>query len=112
MTGYTLELEDLYAYAGKLIAQKSVVGEIDGLVGQADVGDESWGVVGLFVKQSYTDMLRDLQDLLKEMQDGLQSGADKFTGAAASYAAREDEVKQLLDKLLVRIDNAAPPTVP
>jgi hypothetical protein len=110
-TGYTLDPEDLRAYAGKLTAKKSVVGEIDGLVGQADVGDESWGLVGLFVKQKYTDMLGDLTDLLKDMQDGLQSGADKFTGAAAGYDAKEDEAKQLLDGLLVRIDNTAPPVV-
>jgi hypothetical protein len=62
-------------------------------------------VVGLFVKDDYTRMLGDLNDLFQALQDGLQSGADKFNGAAQDYDAQEEAVKQLLNGLQVELDN-------
>jgi len=50
-------------------------------------------------------MLGDLNDLFQALQDGLQSGADKFNGAAQDYDAQEEAVKQLLNGLQVELDN-------
>ncbi|MBY8852622.1 ESX-1 secretion-associated protein [Saccharothrix sp. MB29] len=69
--------------------------------GRAELDD----VVGLFVKDNYTQMLNDLNELFTAMQEGLQSGADKFTGAAQDYADQEEAVKQLLNGLQIELDN-------
>ncbi|TQJ03215.1 ESX-1 secretion-associated protein [Amycolatopsis cihanbeyliensis] len=103
--GFTVNEDELRTYAGKLADQKGTAGDIAGLVDTADVGDESWGVVGIFVKGKYTEMLGDLKDLCTDLQNGLQSGSDKFTQAADGYRQHEDAVVQLLDGLKVQIDN-------
>ncbi|GAA5153422.1 MULTISPECIES: ESX-1 secretion-associated protein [Amycolatopsis] len=103
--GFDVNADELRQYAGKLDAQHGTAGEIAGLVGKADVGDKSWGVVGLFVKNQYTQMLGDLNDLFGDLQEGLQSGAEKFRGAAEGYQAQEDAVKKLLDGLKIEIEN-------
>lgn len=105
MSGFHVSEEELRAYSGKLTGQKGTASDIAGLVDTADVGDKSWGVVGLFVMDNYTQLLGDLKDLFTGMQDGLQSGSDKFTKAAEGYQQHEDAVKALLDGLKVQIDN-------
>lgn len=95
--GFTVNLGGIDTYAGKLSGDKALVSEVGGLVSQSDVGDESWGIVGLFVKSTYTDMLGELNDLLGDMSDGLQGGADKMTDTAADYRAVEDEAARIFD---------------
>ncbi|MFD0201262.1 MULTISPECIES: type VII secretion target [Saccharothrix] len=102
--GFDVNPGELRAFAGKLDGHRGTAADIAGLVAKADVGDKSWGVVGLFVKDDYTRMLGDLNDLFQALQDGLQSGADKFNGAAQDYAAQEEAVKQLLNGLQVQLD--------
>ncbi|MFJ6670595.1 ESX-1 secretion-associated protein [Actinosynnema sp. NPDC091369] len=103
--GFDVNPEELRTFAGKLDGHRATAAGIAGLVAKADVGDKSWGVVGLFVKDDYTRMLGDLNDLFQALQDGLRSGADKFTGAAQDYDAQEEAVKQLLNGLQVELDN-------
>lgn len=105
MTGFDVNSEELRQYAGKLDAQHSTAGQIAGLVDQADVTDKSWGVVGLFVKDNYTQMLADLKDLFADLQEGLQSGSGKFRSAADGYRDQEDAVKKLLDGMKIEIEN-------
>ena len=81
-SGFEVNVGGVRDYSGALSEDKALVSEIDGLVSQADVGNESWGIVGLFVHSKYTDMLGDLHDLLNDMCEGLQSGADKMTATA------------------------------
>jgi hypothetical protein len=64
-------------------------------VGPSDVGDESWGIVGLFVKSTYTGMLGDLNDLLGDMKNGLQVGAEKMTACAADYRSIEEQAAKI-----------------
>ncbi|WP_020669236.1 hypothetical protein [Amycolatopsis nigrescens] len=106
MGGFDVNAEELRKYSGQLGEQKGTAGQIAGLVDKADVGDKSWGVVGLFVKQDYTSMLGDLKDMFTSLQEGLQSGSDKFKDAATGYEQHEDGVKQLLNGL--QIDIKAP----
>jgi hypothetical protein len=82
---FNVDLKGIDTYSDTLTGDKDLVSEVSGLVGQSDVGDESWGVVGIFVKSKYTEMLGDLNDLLTDMSDGLQAGAEKMTACAMEY---------------------------
>lgn len=103
-TGYTVEPADLREYSNKLAGGTAKANEIKGLVADADVGDQSWGIVGLFVKDTYTQLLGDLNSLLEQMGQGYQSGADKFRASADNYERYEDEVERLLGDIHVALD--------
>jgi hypothetical protein len=93
--GFNVDPGGLDGYSGKLSGDKNLVSEVSGLVAQSDVGDQSWGVVGIFVKSSYTGMLGDLNSLLGEMSDGLASGAQKMTECAEAYREVEQAVAKI-----------------
>ncbi|MFI6101981.1 WXG100 family type VII secretion target [Lentzea sp. NPDC051213] len=99
--GFSVNPEELKDFAGKLDGHRSSASRIAELVAMADVGDKSWGLVGLFVKEQYTQMLGDLKDTMQAMQDGLQSGSDKFRDTAEGYAQQEEALKQILDGIQV-----------
>ncbi|ANZ36756.1 hypothetical protein BBK82_12440 [Lentzea guizhouensis] len=101
MSGFDVNPEELRQFASKLDGHRSSAVRIGELVGKADVGDKSWGVVGIFVKDQYTQLLGDLKDTLDAMQEGLQSGSDKFRDTADGYAQQEEALKQLLDGIQV-----------
>jgi hypothetical protein len=111
MNGFSVSEEELRAYAGKLSGETATVDEVKGLVSTADVGDQSWGIVGLFVKDEYSQLLGDLNDLLVDMRNGYQSGADKFNRAAEGYQAAEDRIQQLLNGFKVKIEDVGAPQV-
>jgi arginine decarboxylase-like protein len=90
--GFNVSVAGVRDYSGALAQDKDLVSEVDGLVSQADVGNESWGIVGLFVHGKYTEMLGDLHSLLGDMSDGLQSGSDKMTETADLYQSIEDNI--------------------
>jgi arginine decarboxylase-like protein len=104
--GFEVNVGGVRDYSGALADDKALVSEVDGLVSQADVGDESWGIVGLFVHGKYTDMLTDLHDLLGEMSDGLQSGADKMTATADVYQTVEDAIAKAFTDVLEELEAA------
>jgi hypothetical protein len=104
MSGFEVEPEELRQFASKLDGHHGRAGEIAGLVAKADVGDKSWGVVGLMTKGEYTQRLADLKDLFADMQAGLQSGAAKFRGTADGYADQEAALKKIFDGIQVEID--------
>jgi hypothetical protein len=110
MTGFHVEVEDLRTYSRSLADNKSAVSRVSGLVDDADVGDKSWGIVGIFVKQHYTEMLGDLQDLLRDMADGLQTASDKFARAADVYQQTEDDHTETWHDLTARVNGAATTT--
>ncbi|GAB3707674.1 hypothetical protein GCM10027598_11180 [Amycolatopsis oliviviridis] len=98
--GHEVVIEALRTYSGKLGQDVQIPNEVGRLVQQSDVGDESWGVVGLFVKNEYTEMLTDLQDLVIEMGAGLTAASEKLGNAATIYEQNEhDNVKALNDIL-------------
>ncbi|KAA9162929.1 ESX-1 secretion-associated protein [Amycolatopsis acidicola] len=111
-TGHAVVVAALREYSGKLDGDVAVPKEVSGLVDQSDVGDKSWGVVGLFVKEKYTDMLGDLKDLLTEMGAGLQAASQKFGSAANAYEQHEDDSKQLLGEILNVLQAPAPNRTP
>jgi len=97
MDGFQVNADGLDTYSGTLAGDKALAAEVNGLVDQSDVGDESWGVVGWFVKSTYTGMLGDLKDLLKDMETGLQSGADKMTDCAKDYRDFEASIAKIFN---------------
>ena len=101
MSGFSVNPEELRQYADKLQGHRGFAGEVTGLVDKSDVGDKSWGVVGIFVKQQYTEMLGDLKDTLTAMTEGLDSGVEKFRDTAKGYADQEEALKKILDGIQV-----------
>ncbi|MET9230957.1 type VII secretion target [Lentzea sp. NPDC003310] len=95
MSGFEVDAEELRTFAGKLDGHKSTAGQIAGLVDKADVGQKSWGIVGLFVKDEYDQMLGDLKELMTELQNGLHSAGEKFRGTAQGYQDQEDALKAI-----------------
>jgi hypothetical protein len=92
MGDFNVNLGGLDTYSGTMAGDKALVSEVSGLVAQSDVGDQSWGIVGIFVKSKYTEMLGDLNSLLTDMSDGLQAGADKMTETAKAYRDIEEAI--------------------
>lgn len=103
MSGFDVNADELDTYAGKLGGQRETAGQIGSLVDKADVGDESWGIVGIFVLNSYKEMLGDLKDLFTSLDEGFASGEDKFKNAAKGYREQERAVKELLDKFDIEL---------
>lgn len=101
MSGFSVNPEELRDYANKLYGHRAFAGQISGLVDKSDVGDKSWGVVGLFVKQQYTETLKDLEDTLTAMTDGLDSAVEKFRDTAKGYDDQEEALKKILDGIQV-----------
>lgn len=104
MTGFVVDDEDLRRYADKLSNQRERATAIGGLVDTVDVGDQSWGVVGLFVKNEYSEMLADLKVLFGQLDQGLQSGAEKFKQAAEGYRRNEEGIRDLLNGIALQFD--------
>lgn len=101
MSGFSVNPEELLEYADKLQGHLGFAGQVAGLADKSDVGDKSWGVVGIFVKQQYTEMLGDFKDTLTAMTEGLDSGAEKFRDTAKGYADQEAALKVLLNGIQV-----------
>ncbi|MEV6442084.1 hypothetical protein [Amycolatopsis sp. NPDC051716] len=102
--GYRVEVDALHKYAGELGKYREQGTKITEKVAQADVGDKSWGVVGLFTKSGYDDTLRELQALLASISDGLASAQAKLTDAANVYQGVEDDHKTSFGQVETLLD--------
>ncbi|OQO91054.1 hypothetical protein B1813_16305 [Saccharomonospora piscinae] len=107
MSGFNVNPDALEAYSEKLAGDKAAVTDVSGLVREADVGDESWGIVGLFVKQSYSEMLGDLTSLMSDMENGLQSASDKFRAAAGRYRSTDEAHQRVLRDIARELHSTA-----
>ncbi len=110
--GHAVVISALRTYSGKLAEDVQVPHEISQLVGQSDVGHESWGLVGLFVKDKYSGMLADLQDMLIEMSAGLSAASEKLAGAATAYEQNENDAKKALTDILTLLEKPAASRTP
>lgn len=104
--GFNVSVPGVRTYSGALAKDKDLVAEVKGLVSQSDVGNESWGIVGIFVHGKYTEMLGDLNSLLDDMSEGLQSGSDKMTETADMYQSIEDNIAKVFNDVLSRLESA------
>ncbi|EID53872.1 type VII secretion target [Saccharomonospora xinjiangensis] len=102
--GFSVQVEALRGYRDALDDFGSQAETFESLVERADVGDESWGLVGLATKSSYTEALGQLNDLLARMRDGLTVLGEKFSTAAELYASNDDNGAIQLGGYEVEID--------
>ncbi|MEA5362026.1 hypothetical protein VA596_21000 [Amycolatopsis sp., V23-08] len=102
--GYQVRVDALHEYVGRLGDYKDQGAAIADKVAQSDVGDKSWGVVGVFTKGGYDDTLRELRELLKSIADGLTSAQEKFTDAANVYQGVEDDHTAFFGQVEVLLD--------
>ncbi|MFJ7210444.1 ESX-1 secretion-associated protein [Amycolatopsis sp. NPDC098790] len=107
--GYRVEVDALRKYAGDLGKYRDQGTKFTEKVGQSDVGDKSWGVVGLFTKHGYDETLHELRDLLASMAEGLTSAQAKFTDAANVYQGTEDDHKAFFGQVEVLLDGPKKP---
>lgn len=89
--GTNVDLTALSNYATQLGYYSSEADKFGGLVDQADVTNEAWGLVGVWAKQSYTDRLTELRSLLAEMKQGVGDLTTKVTDSVAVYQGNEDD---------------------
>ena len=102
--GYRVRVDALHKYVADLEKYREQGAKITEKVAQADVGDKSWGVVGLFTKGGYDDTLRELHSLLASIADGLASAQAKLTDAANVYQGVEDDHKTFFGQVETLLD--------
>ncbi|MYW94714.1 hypothetical protein G3I59_30000 [Amycolatopsis rubida] len=98
----TTTLQD---YGTGLGHYKDEAGKFGTLISTADVGDKSWGLIGLVAKQMYTSKLGDLRQLLEAMKAGTDALTEKMGKASEIYAGQEKEVVDALEKIGKAIDS-------
>lgn len=106
--GYGVDIPALQNYAKNLDYYNGEADKFGGLVDQADVTNESWGLIGLAVKQTYTDKLADLRDLLQQMKEGVDALTEKLGTAAAIYQGNEDDAAMTFGKHEAEVDGPRP----
>lgn len=89
--GIHVDVPALTAYARQLGFYETEADKFVGLVDQADVTNEAWGVMGAKAKQSYTDRLAELRSLVADMKQGVESLTAKITETATIYAGNEED---------------------
>ena len=102
--GHKVNTQALTTYASALGHYKDEAGKFGDLVGQADVTDKSWGLIGLAVKQTYTSKLGDLRELLELLKTGVDAYSGKLNQAAEIYDGHEKDVTMVLGKYKAEID--------
>lgn len=102
--GYTVNVPALRTYSKNLGFYEEEADAFGRLVDQADVTNESWGLIGLAVKGQYTDKLQELRDLLDTMKQGVQTFSDKINTAATIYQGAEDDATMNFGKHEAHID--------
>jgi hypothetical protein len=88
--GAEADISAISAYAGQLGYYEQEADKFGNLVDAADVSNESWGIVGIFAKQGYTDRLTELRSLLDDMKNGVDSLITKVNQSAQMYQGLED----------------------
>ncbi|MBB3049167.1 hypothetical protein FHS23_000162 [Prauserella isguenensis] len=111
MTGFNVEIEALEGYGDNLKSFKEQASTFDELTGRADVGDESWGVVGIMTKGKYDEALAELKNLLDALKTGLDTTSEKISTAAKAYRANDDQHVVTLGKYQGSIDTTDEPRV-
>ncbi|GAA1244049.1 hypothetical protein GCM10009676_32200 [Prauserella halophila] len=111
MTGFNVEIEALEGYGDNLKSFKEQATTFDELTGRADVGDESWGVVGIMTKGKYDEALAELKNLISSLKTGLDTTSDKISTAAKAYRGNDDQHVVTLGQYEGQIDTTDEPRV-
>jgi len=90
--GIGVEVGELKQFVKTLDFYQSEAKKFEGLVEEANgISDESWGVIGLFVKGKYTSKLQILRELVDDLQEAFQGLGDKIAEAAKVYESTEQD---------------------
>ncbi|MDT8915287.1 hypothetical protein [Amycolatopsis sp. PS_44_ISF1] len=107
--GIQTNIDAITEYTRQLPYYEQEAGKFGARIDDADVGDQAWGVVGVFAKQGYTDHLADLRSLLEEMKTGVDALTGKLATAARMYQGAEDAGKITFGRYEAEIDGAGSP---
>lgn len=88
--GIQANIDAISGYARQLPFYEQEADKFGALIDAADVTNESWGVIGIFAKQGYTERLTELRSLLADMKDGVDALGTKLNQSAETYQGVED----------------------
>lgn len=111
MTGFNVEIEALEGYGDNLQSFKEQATTFDELTGRADVGDASWGVVGIMTKGKYDEALAELKGLIDALKTGLDTTSEKVSTAAQAYRDNDQQHVVTLGDYQGEIDTTDAPRV-
>lgn len=78
-------------------------------IGQADVGDASWGVVGLFAKDKYTDTIENLHEFVRSAEGFANGLEERMRAAGVAYDEMDGTTVQQMAALTKRVGSSSAP---
>lgn len=102
--GFAVDVAALRNYRSDLSRYEEQTARLSGQVAEADVTNESWGVVGLFVLEQYNETLGKLREHLAQMAGFLGAVGERVHETANSYQRDELETERRLAALVRRLD--------
>lgn len=105
---YQVHIGELRQYVNDLVDYQEQVNRFGELIKDNDVGDESWGIVGLFTKEKYTRLLGELSGYVRDAEKFLHRLDERVDAAADLYDALDAKAKSDLDALNRRVDLITP----
>lgn len=113
MTGwFDVDPRALRTYADDLGRYAGQAKQFSDQVAQADVGDASWGIVGLFTKEKYDETIGNLQEFLRSAE-GYAIGLDERMRAAGdTYDELDGAARASLDELSKLLGRTPASTAP
>ena len=97
--GFIVEPEALERFSNDMPSYAQQATKFQDLVSRADVGNESWGLVGLYTKQGYDELLSKLQQLLGQLKQGCENAGQKFQSAAETYQRIDEQAARDLSSI-------------
>lgn len=109
--GFRVDLPKLKGYAGTLQQDVHVVEDAQRLAHQADqdVGQQAWGIPGIFLQGDYTTMANELNGLLDDMHRGIQDAARKIGEIASEYEHHDGHGAQAFQDVMSTLDEVQKP---
>lgn len=97
-----LYADTMSRYAG----QTKAFGEA---ISQADVGDASWGVVGLFAKDKYTETIENLHEFVRSAEGFAHGLEERMRRAGVAYDEMDGTTVQQMAALTKRVGSSSAP---
>ncbi|MHA6801344.1 hypothetical protein [Bounagaea algeriensis] len=70
---------------------------------RAEVSDSAWGMIGMFVKSDYDDLLQQFSEHLGEVKEGIEKAGDTFQEIAQDYdetdRSHQQSIQTIMDKI-------------
>lgn len=107
--GFDVDVPSLRALVDDLGNYEGQTGRVREVIGQASqvVGDTSWGVVGLFTKEKFTERVAQLQEFTRSAEEYLGSVDDRLRAAADIYDQLDSSAKEQLDAIAKDVESVS-----